>query len=159
MKQGTKTILVLLFGVFLAGVLWGVPQSRSSDDKNKSRRRPVLIRDDQTRAPQEIQEEEFELDPAKAREYFEVGEFYLKRKRYDAALMRFRDAIKYDPKFHEAKWMFIYTLEQREDWENLVSFARAYLEADDMPEYGKKIREALQKAEKELQKLQSKKKE
>jgi len=151
MKQYTiKTTAILLFGILLTAILSGTPQGRSNDDEKKSRRKPVLIRDDQTRAPVETEAETFELDPEKAREYFEIGEFYLKRKHYDAALMRFRDAIKYDPKFQEAKWMFIHTLAEKEDWANLASFARAYLETDDIPKFEKQIREALQKAEKKL---------
>lgn len=158
MRSYVITIAVwLLLSVLLAGTLGADPQRRSADEQEKTRRKPVLIRDDQTRDPVKTEEEVFALDPEKARENFEIGQFYLKRKHYDAALMRFRDAIKYDPTFQAAKWMFIHTLAEKKDWANLVSFARAYLEADDIPDYEKQIREALQKAEKNLPEMNPKK--
>ena len=114
-----KTIFVILFfSISLAGIQAQSSQQQSSQKKKS--RRPVLIKDDQTLKEEVPEGETIEIDPAKAKKSFEIGEYYLKSKHYDAALMRFRQAIQYDPEFDDAKWKFIQTLEKKKDWQNLT---------------------------------------
>ena len=61
--------------------------------------KPVLIRD--TEKAEEKEEAEpgkaKEINPALAKENLKIGDFYLKRKNYNAALERYRDAVEYEP--------------------------------------------------------------
>jgi len=151
-KKMLKTGLILLLIISLFCPIAVLAQTKRSSTE-KPKRRPALIRDDRTQQPEEYEEEVFKLDPVKARKSYEIAEYYLKGKHYDAALMRFREAIKYKPDFDMAKLKFIHTLEKKEDWENVVEFTSAYLQAPDMKEHENKLRKSLKNAEKKLQKL------
>ncbi len=47
----------------------------------------------------QVQQEETPFDPLRAAKAFEVGEFYLRRKNYDAAISRFEEAVYFKPNF------------------------------------------------------------
>jgi tetratricopeptide (TPR) repeat protein len=53
-------------------------------------------------APVRQETERHSVDPEKARKEFEVGEFYLRKKSYAAAVSRFDRATLLDPKFADA---------------------------------------------------------
>ena len=61
--------------------------------------KPVLIRDTDAAEGKEEAEaaKEKELNPALAEQNLKVGDFYLKRKNYSAAVQRYRDAVDYQP--------------------------------------------------------------
>ncbi len=50
----------------------------------------------------QVQQEETPFDPLRAAKAFEVGEFYMRRKNYDAAINRFEEAVYFKPNFARA---------------------------------------------------------
>lgn len=136
MTRFARLIFLLLSAVVLTIAVF--PQGKS-DGKTPPRQGPRLIRDDQTMAPPE-KEEKFELDPVKAQKSYKIGLFYLKGDHLDAALMRFREAVKYKPDFAEAKWMFIETLHKKKDWKNVLEFTSQYIKDETMKGYRDKLR-------------------
>lgn len=93
------------FIILVAAVLPAVcarpvfPQARPASPP-----RPVLIRDTDTADGKEAAETEREKEysPLLARQNVKIGDFYLKRKNYEGAIARYRDAIEYQPNLFEA---------------------------------------------------------
>ena len=87
-----KTILNLLIFV-IPGFAFAAP-ARESTQKP-----PVLIRDTGVAEGKEGAEtvKKKELSPLLAAENLKVGDFYLKKKNYPAAIQRYLDAIEYQP--------------------------------------------------------------
>ncbi len=149
------TVQVRIFAwlMFAAGLCLPLPADPQAGQDDKSRKpAPVLIRDDQTQQPDmEIPADEtVEPDPIKAERAFEVACYYVKRKQYDAAIMRFREAVKYKPDFAEAKWRFVDTLIRKKDWRNAVEFAKGYLADPNMKDYVQRLSALKTEAEKHL---------
>jgi outer membrane protein assembly factor BamD (BamD/ComL family) len=80
-------ILLLLF--------WTLPTSAYSQNSQK----PKLIRDTDTAEGREIEDEKQpkELNPLLAKKNVEIGDFYYKKKNYDAAIQRYIEALEYEP--------------------------------------------------------------
>lgn len=126
-------------------LLW-LPAQRSisaqqpNPDKPPAKGRPVLIPDDQTQKPPEDAESAVSApDPAKAEKHYDVGMWYLKMKKYDAAMIRFREAIRNKPNYPEAKWKFVETLSLKKDWKNVMQFSTSYLQDPSMAAYKDKL--------------------
>lgn len=132
MARFTIILLVLALAAPLSCWLFG--QQSDPGGPPPARGKPALIRDDQTQAAPE-DAAVIEPDPVKAKKNFEIGLYYLKKKRYDAAMMRFRDAVLYKPDFSEAKWKFVETLAKKLDWQNTLDFANGYLQDPGMASY------------------------
>ena len=84
---------VLVTGVLLCAGVAISPAGQSRPPK------PVLILDTDAaegKAEAEASKEK-ELSPTLAAENLKIGDFYLKRKNYPAALERYRDAVEYQP--------------------------------------------------------------
>lgn len=117
-----------------------VPAQQSNPDKPPAKGRPVLIPDDQTQKPPEDDEVAASApDPAKAEKHYDVGLWYLKMKKYDAAMIRFREAIRNKPNYPEAKWKFVETLSLKKDWKNALQFSTSYLQDPTMSSYKDKL--------------------
>lgn len=132
----TGPVLGLLF--LLAPTV--LPAQQAQPDKPPAKGRPVLIPDDQTQKPPEEAELAVSApDPAKAEKHYDVGLWYLKTKKYDAAMIRFREAIRNKPNYPEAKWKFVETLSLKKDWKNALQFSTAYLQDPTMAAYKDKL--------------------
>jgi len=81
-----------------AGVLFAAPQSQSRPA------RPGLIRDtDKAEGKDEAEANKpKEYNPLEAERNFRVGDFYLKKKNYAAAIQRYLEAIGYQPNLVKA---------------------------------------------------------
>lgn len=150
-----KKVLVQLVLLVVPAVVWTAGQGTApppgQDDKPS--RRPALIRDDQTtNDPASEREQDIQPDPQKAAKSFEIGTFYAKRGDYDAAMIRFRQAVLYKPDFTEAKLKFLEMLEKKEDWANLQDFSQSYLQDPGMVKHQKHLTRLRDKAAKELKK-------
>jgi len=68
-------------------------------------KRPVLIRDtDKAEGKEEPEASKpKEYDPVEAEKSFNVGNFYYKRKNYDAAVERYLEALEYQPALTKAR--------------------------------------------------------
>jgi len=142
-------ILLLILALALPPLPWLAGQQPATGAPPPAKGKPALIRDDQTQAPPE-DEATIEPDPVKARKNFEVGLYYLKKKRYDAAMMRFREAVLYKPDFAEAKWKFVETLAKKLDWQNTYEFASGYLQDPGMAAYKNELTSLRDEASKHL---------
>lgn len=117
-----------------------VSAQQSNPDKPPAKGRPVLIPDDQTQQPPEDADQAtVPPDPAKAEKHYDVGLWYLKMKKYDAAMIRFREAIRNKPNYPEAKWKFVETLSLKKDWKNALEFSTSYLQDPTMAAYKDKL--------------------
>jgi len=143
-------LALLVLAAWLSLPLPAEPQAGTDDKPRKPA--PVLIRDDQTQQPEkETPEDEIvEPDPIKAERAFEVACYYVKRKQYDAAIMRFREAVKFKPDFAEAKWRFVDTLIRKKDWRNAAEFAKGYIADPNMKEYIQRLSALKAQADKHL---------
>lgn len=137
------------------GVGWLAAQTKQT--KEKPARGPVLLRDDRTQDPETPATDQSPAapDPKKAKTSFKVANFYLKRKNYDAAVARFREAVAYRADYSEAKWMVVDTLAAKGDWAGVIESGRAYSSQADMASYGDRIKSLVAKAEVEAAKPQS----
>ena len=67
-------------------------------------------------------------DPLRADKSVEVGTFYLKRGNYDAAIERFQDATRFQPKLARPYLLLGETYERKGDVESALAAYRKYLE-------------------------------
>jgi len=112
-------VLYSFLAVFLvAGFLLG-----QTPDEPRKGRKPVLIRDDPNEKKPEDQE--FVASPRTAAESIVVGDFYYKRDNWKAAEMRYREAVRHNPRSPEAYEKLVKSLEKQ----NL--FAEAAVACDD----------------------------
>ena len=129
-----------MLGLLFLVVLPSISAQQSNPDKPPAKGRPILIPDDQTEKPIEDTElAESPPDPAKAEKHYDVGLWYLKMKKYDAAMIRFREAIRNKPNYPDAKWKFVETLSLKKDWKNALQFSTSYLQDPTMAAYKDKL--------------------
>jgi Tfp pilus assembly protein PilF len=100
-------------------------------------------------APEESPEEEF--NPLRAEQSLKVGEFYLRKKNYDAAIDRFHDAIRYKPSFALPHRRLGEAYEKKREKLLAVEYYGKYLEI--LPGAGdaEKVRKRIAKLEREIE--------
>jgi len=84
-------------------------------------------------------------DPMKAMKDVEVGDFYMKKENYGAAISRYREALEYKPHDAEATYKLAEALNKTGDTAGAVENYEAYLTILPNGPYAKKAREALEK--------------
>ena len=93
-------------------------------------RKPVLIRD--TAAAEGIEYEEVtepkELNPALAEENLEIGNFYYKRKNYQAAIDRYMEALEYQPNLIKAFEALARAYEKNDELDKAINTYKDFLE-------------------------------
>jgi Tfp pilus assembly protein PilF len=98
-------------------------------------------------------QEEATFNPLRAEKDIEVGLFYLKKKNYDAAIERFKDAILNKPNFARAHLLLGETYEKKGDKKEAVTWYQKYLEilptADNVPDIKKRIEKLNKEIEQE----------
>ena len=119
-------IMFIIMGTALSqpGQGQGQQQTRS--------RGPVLIKDFED--PSESKEKIYPHDPVAARKNLEVGEYYLKRKKYDAAAKRFSEAVEYDKTWPESYKKLIRAYDKQKDYGSAVEACLKF--AENNPESG-----------------------
>lgn len=90
------------------------------------KRKPVLVRSEVVDAPKE--EEVIVEDPEVAKKNVNIGDFYFKRDNYKAAEERYRDAIKYNPKWPKAYEKLIQALEKQSLFEKALEVCNEFME-------------------------------
>jgi tetratricopeptide (TPR) repeat protein len=91
----TKFLSWILVGI-LAAIIPAAPQSRSQ--------KPALIRDTDKAEGKDEEEatKEKPFNPLEADRCLKVGDYYFKRKNYDAAIQRYMEALEYQPNRFDA---------------------------------------------------------
>jgi len=85
---------------------------------------PVLIKDFEE--PGKEEEKVYPHDPVAARKNFEIGRYYWKRDNYEAAEMRFSEAVEYDKTWSEAYKKLIEVYNKLKNYESAVEVCRKF---------------------------------
>ncbi len=111
----------------LPAVLAGPALAQAPRQSNPPR--PVLIRDTDTAEGKDTTdaEKEKEYSPLLARENLKIGDFYLKRKNYGAAIARYQDAVEYQPNLFEAWESLARAHEKNKEADKAVEAWREYI--------------------------------
>ncbi len=130
-----KTSRIRTLLMILSLLLWMLPILAQSQDVRKP---PVLIRD--TDAAEGIAYEEEtevkELNPMLAEENLEIGNFYYKRKNYEAAIQRYLEALEYQPNMIKAFEALARAYEKNDELDKAINTYRDFLEKyPDSPKY------------------------
>ncbi len=124
--------------------------SAMAQDPPTNRKKPRLIRDDQTQS--ESEEEIILPDANQAKEHVKVGDFYFKRKNFKAAADRYQEAIKYGPTWSQGYEKLSSAFEQLKDYEKAIDVCLQFLEIAADPGSIKKFSERLEKLQKKQEK-------
>ncbi len=100
-----------------------------SQDSRPTGPKPVLIRDDRT-SDRESEVEVIYPDPIEAQRHIRVGDFYFRRKNFEAAEERYREAVKYFPRRPDSYLKLIRALEKMEKFEEALAVCREFIEAN-----------------------------
>jgi tetratricopeptide (TPR) repeat protein len=107
---------------------------------------PVL----QNPAKEPPAEEEIEFNPLKAEKSLEVGQYYLKKGNYDAAIDRLKDALRYKSNFAAPHRWLGEAYEKKKRPEEALKHYKRYLEILPSAEDAKKVRKRVEKLEGQL---------
>lgn len=125
-----------------------------SAQQQEPSRKPVLIRPDKTE--KKVEPGPIVPDRARAENDVTVGEFYYRRRNYKAAEDRFREAVKYGPKWSKPYEKLVEVLEKQEDFGEAIEVCKQFLDrnpgsqqADDFRTKINKLRRRAEKQKKE----------
>jgi len=93
------------------------------------------------------------FDPYHAEKSIEIGTFYMKKKNYDAAIERFRDALRYKPGFAKPHRLIGECFEKKGELRLAIDSYGKYLETLPQAEDAEKIHQKISKLEKRLEQL------
>jgi len=114
--------------------------------------RPVVCAQKQQARPANVDPVRSYVSPS-ASKSVEIGDYYLRRKKFNAALSRFQEALKTDPHYAPAYRELGKVYERMELWQKALDSYRKYLDelpsAQDARE-DKRIHKAIARLEKEL---------
>ena len=91
------------------------------------------------------------FDPFRAEKNLEIGEFYLKKGNYDAAIERFKESIRYKPKFARPHRLLAEAYEKKGDAAEAVKYYRMYLEILPAAQDAGKVRKRIEKLSRTLE--------
>ena len=112
--------------ISLISLFWAVGAGQNSRPTGQ---KPVLIRDDRT-SDRGSELPVVDPDPIEAQRHLKVGDFYFKRKNFQAAQERYREAIRYLPRLPDSYLKLIVALEKMEKFEEALAVCREFLEAN-----------------------------
>lgn len=101
-------------------------------------------------------EEEFEFNPLKAEKNLEVGQYYLKKGNYDAAIDRLKDALKYKSNFAAPHRLLGEAYEKKDRYEDAVKHFKRYLEILPSADDAKKVQKRIEKLAERIAKAKKK---
>ena len=93
---------------------------------------------------------EYALNPRQAKKEMKVGNFYLRKGKYTAAVARFREALKWHPRLAAAYFKLGRAYEERGELRNALESYQKYLELEPKRKKAKKVRKAIARLEREL---------
>jgi tetratricopeptide (TPR) repeat protein len=146
MRHRQIIVVLLLVGILLPGSI-GYPQSRP--------RKPVLIRDTGVAEGKEGAEKEKMFNPMEAEKSVIVGNFYLKKKNYAAAIERYLEALEYQPNLIDAYEALARAYEKSGEIEKALAVCNDFISKYPYSPKVKKFRSQLTKLKKKQQKKQS----
>jgi tetratricopeptide (TPR) repeat protein len=97
-------------------------------------------------------------DPLRANKSIEIGTFYLKRGNYDAAIERFQDATRFQPKLARPYSLLGEAYERKGEVDNALAAYRKYLQVYRTAPDREKILKRIEKLESQSEHTQSKQK-
>ena len=112
----------------------------------------------QTLPPPPPPPEEPAPDPLHAEKSVEIGQFYMKKGKYDAAIERFQLAIRYQPKLALPRRLIAEACEKKKDKSAAVEWYQKYLEALPHAEDADKIRKRIETLNREIEERAAKRK-
>ena len=121
---------VQILPVCLAWILFFIPMFALSAQSRTSQRPPALIRDTDTaegKADTETGPKK-ELNPVLAEQNVKIGDFYCKKRNYDAAIQRYLEAIEYQPDSARAYEALTRTYEKKGDNEKAISAYKEFIQ-------------------------------
>jgi tetratricopeptide (TPR) repeat protein len=98
------------------------------------------------------------FDPLRANKSVEIGTFYMKRGNYDAAIERFQDATRFQPKLARSYFLLGEAYERKGEVDNALAAYRKYLEVYRTAPDREKILKRIEKLESQSGQTQSKQK-
>jgi tetratricopeptide (TPR) repeat protein len=107
------------------------PPERKQEQKRESKQEPAF-------------------DPYHAEKSMEIGEFYMKKGNYEAAIDRFQDAVRYKPKFAKPYLLMGEAYEKKGDKAEAVRAYRKYLDILPSGEDAGKVRKRIEKLSRDL---------
>jgi Tfp pilus assembly protein PilF len=114
----SRTVLLAL----IAGVALSLPATFAQA------RKPALIRDTDTAEGKEAEPPPpKEYSPVEAQKNLQVGNYYLKGKNYDAAIMRYLEALEYQPDFIKAFDALARAYEKNKQYDKAAGVCRDFL--------------------------------
>jgi len=120
-----------------------------AQEKPRTGRKPVLIRAD----PDEVEKIEEEIivhDPIQAKKSVEIGDFYLKRKNYDAAEKRYREAIAYNLQWDESYKKLVKLFEKQKDYHSAVEICQLFIKTNPISEKNRNFEKTISKLRKKI---------
>ncbi len=98
--------------------------------QSQNSKRPALIRDTDTAEGKEASEEAKpkEPNPMLAEQNVKIGNFYFKKRNYDAAIQRYLEAIEYQPNSVPAHEALARAYEKNGDITKAISTYKSYIE-------------------------------
>lgn len=101
--------------------------------------------------PARAQEDVGEMyNPYLAEKNLEVGEFYLKKKNYDAAIERLLESIRYKANFAKPHRLLGFAFEKKGELEDAILYYTKYLEILPQAEDASKVRKRIEKLRRKL---------
>lgn len=91
------------------------------------------------------------FDPLRAEKSIEVGMYYFKKKNYDAAIDRFKEALTFKPNFARAHLLIAQSHDKKKERPEAIAAYRKYLEiVPNAPDAGK-VRQRIERLEREIE--------
>jgi len=89
-------------------------------------------------------------NPYLAERSLEVGEFYLKKKNYDAAISRLLECISYKPNYAKPHLLLGLAYEKKREYADAIEYYSKYLEILPQAEDAPKVRKRIEKLKRKL---------
>ena len=109
----------------------------------------MLFRSADSSSPASVAADQPQWDPFHAEQDVEVGTFYMHKGDSDAAIGRFEDAIRLDPKLAKPRYLLAEIYEKKNNRARAVQYYKEYLKVyPDAPD-AKKVQKKIEKLSKE----------
>ena len=98
-----------------------------------------------------VAQEEHPFDPFRAEKNVEIGEFYMRKKNYDAAIERFKESIRYKPNFALPHRLLGEAYEKKGEKGEALEFYKKYLQVQPSASDAGKIRKRIERLSRDLE--------
>ena len=126
-------------------------QEKPAQDPPRKKPEVVLVEPGEQKADSDNEGPlEHDLNPERAKKEMKIGNFYLRKGKYTAAVARFREALKWHPRLAAAYFKLGEAYEKRGELRNALESYQKYLKLDPKGKKAKKVRKAIVRLEREL---------